>query len=88
MAAEDGVTVALDTSLDDELLREGRVYELIHLVNSMRRDAGLALTDRISLSLPAGDADLLDHEDWIARETLAVSVDADGGDEPAIAKAS
>ncbi len=88
VAAEDGVTVALDTSLDDELLREGRVYELIHLVNSMRRDAGLALTDRISLSLPAGDADLLDHEDWIARETLAVSVDADGGDEPAIAKAS
>ena len=33
----------------------------------MRKEAGLELTDRISLSLPADDADLLAHEDWIAR---------------------
>jgi hypothetical protein len=50
----------------------------------MRKEAGLELTDRISLSLPGGDADLLEFEDWIARETLAVTVDADGGAEPAI----
>ena len=87
VAAEDGVTVALDIALDAELEREGRVYDLIHTVNSMRKDAGLALTDRITLTIPAADADLLEHADWIKAETLAVAVDTNGGSEPAIARA-
>ena len=74
VAASDGLTVALDLHLDDELVRAGRVYDLIHGVNSMRKEAGLELTDRIGLTIPEADADLLEHEDWIARETLAVSV--------------
>ena len=78
VAASDGLTVALDSRLDEELVREGRVYELIHAVNTMRREAGLELTDRIRLTLPQPDADLLSYADWIARETLAVAVDADG----------
>jgi isoleucyl-tRNA synthetase len=78
VASADSVTVALDTHLDDELLREGRVYDLIHEVNTMRKEAGLELTDRIRLALPAASADLLAHSDWIARETLAISVEADG----------
>ena len=69
-----GVTVALDTALDEELLREGRVNELVHPVNSMRKDAGLELTDRIVLTIPEADADLLEHEDWIKAETLAVEI--------------
>jgi isoleucyl-tRNA synthetase len=85
VAASDGVTVALDVRLDDELRLLGRVYELIHRVNSMRKDAGLELTDRIALTLSSSDADLLPHADWIARETLATSVVADGS-EVAIAK--
>ncbi len=76
VASEGGVTVALDTALDDELRRESRVYELIHLVNTMRKEAGLGLSDRIALSLPAFDKDLLGYRDWIASEVLAVSVDA------------
>jgi isoleucyl-tRNA synthetase len=87
VAAEDGLTVALDTALDAELEREGRVYDLIHQVNSMRKQQGLEITDRIRLQLPSADADLLDHVEWIKEETLAVSVEADGGGEPAIAKA-
>jgi isoleucyl-tRNA synthetase len=75
VAAADGVTVALDTTLDDELLREGRVYELIHQVNTMRKHAGLGLSDRIALSLPSSDADLLGYRDWIAAEVLATSID-------------
>ena len=76
VAASDGVTVALDLHLDDDLVRAGRVYDLIHGVNTMRKEAGLELTDRIRLTIPEADADLLEHADWIARETLAVSVDA------------
>ncbi len=76
VVADGGVTVALDTALDDELLREGRVYDLVHQVNTMRKEAGLSLTDRIALQLPATSADLLDYRDWIAAEVLATSVQA------------
>ena len=61
-------------SLDAALLLEGRVYDAIHHVNSLRKEQGLSLTDRIDLLLPASDADLLEHADWLAAETLAVSV--------------
>ena len=80
VAADDGVTVALDTELDDELRTEARVYDLIHRVNGMRKEAGLELTDRIVLRLPTADADLLAHEGWIAGEVLATSVTADADD--------
>jgi isoleucyl-tRNA synthetase len=86
VAASDGLTVALDLHLDDELVRAGRVYDLIHAVNSLRKEEGLELTDRIALTIPEGDSDLLEHEEWIARETLAVSVDATGA-QIALAKA-
>ena len=88
VVAEDGVTVGLETALDDELRREGRVLDLIHELNRMRKEAGLELTDRIVVTLPSGHADLLEHADWIKEEVLAVSIDADGGAaEPRIAKA-
>jgi isoleucyl-tRNA synthetase len=80
VAASDGVTVALDLHLDDDLVRAGRVYDLIHAVNTLRKDAGLELTDRIQLTIPELDADLLEHEQWIARETLATSIAADGAE--------
>jgi isoleucyl-tRNA synthetase len=74
VASDGPVSVALDTELDDDLRREGRVYDVIHHVNNRRKEAGLELTDRIHLLLAAGDDDLLDHADWIATETLALSV--------------
>ncbi len=86
VAADAGVTVALDLHVDDELAREARVYELIHRVNTMRKEAGLELTDRIRLTIPAGDADLLEHADWIKAETLAIELLADGGDTPVIVR--
>jgi isoleucyl-tRNA synthetase len=74
VASEDGVTVAIDTSLDDELLLEGRLYDRIHEVNVLRRESGLEITDRIRLWLP--DADLLErYRERIADETLAVAVE-------------
>jgi len=81
VAASDGATVALDLTLDDSLRKEGRVYDLIHQVNTLRKEQGFALTDRIDLLLPSSDADLLDHADWIARETLALSVGVSPDDE-------
>jgi isoleucyl-tRNA synthetase len=84
VAAEDGVTVALDTALDDELRLEGRVLDLIHRINLMRKEAGLEVTDRIVLTLPEL-GDLRRHEEWIKAETLATRIDA--GPELAIVRA-
>jgi isoleucyl-tRNA synthetase len=87
IADDDGVSVAFDTELDDELQLEGRVYDMIHTLNAMRRDQGLDLTDRIAVTLPEGDAALLEHADWIKREVLARRLEVDGGlEEPAIEK--
>jgi isoleucyl-tRNA synthetase len=88
LAADDALTIAMTTELDDDLRREGRVFELIHRVNTMRKDAGLELTDRIRLTLPASDADLLEHADWIKEEVLATDVSTDGVSEPEIVKVS
>ncbi len=86
VAALDGVTVALDTRLDPELEREMRVYELIHQVNAMRKGAGPRALGPHPPALPAADADLVEHADWISRDVLAVSVEPGDGAEPAIRK--
>ena len=88
LAEDDGVSIALDTALDPELEVEGRVLDLIHRLNSMRKEAGLELTDRIVVILPEDHADLLQHAERIKEEVLAVEIRTDGGaGEPQIAKA-
>jgi isoleucyl-tRNA synthetase len=74
VAADGDLSVEIDTELDDALLLEGRVYDVIHHVNSLRKDTGLELTDRITLRLPEEDVDLLPHAARIADETLALDV--------------
>ena len=64
------------------------MLDLIHRINSLRKEQGLELTDRIRITLPAAQKELLQHADWIKRETLAVEINTDGGSaEPQIAKA-
>ena len=87
VASDEGLTVAVETTLDEELEREGRVFDLIHAVNSLRKEQGLELTDRIRLTLPQRDADLLEFSDRIAAEVLAVSVETNGSDDLVVAKA-
>ena len=86
LAEDDSLTVAISTELDDELVLEGRVLDLIHRLNTMRRDAGLELTDRIRVTLPEAEADLLRHEGWIKEEVLATEIGTDGATELTIAK--
>jgi isoleucyl-tRNA synthetase len=88
VASADGITVALDTGLNPELELEALVLDLIHQINAMRKEQGLELTDRIRITLPAAQRELLRHEEWIKRETLAVEIEIDGASaEPRIAKA-
>jgi isoleucyl-tRNA synthetase len=79
VASGDGVTVALDLGLDDELVLEGEAYDLIHRVNSLRKEQGLELSDRIVLTVPEAQRGLVDrHGDWIKGEVLAVDVSFGG----------
>jgi len=84
--AEDdaGVVVALNTSLDEKLELEGRVYDLIHAIQRLRKEAGLDISDRIVLTLPEDDG-VHKHADWIKAETLAVEIE--NGPELAVRKA-
>jgi isoleucyl-tRNA synthetase len=80
--------VALDLKLDDGLRREGLAREVVHAVQTARRDAGLDIADRIELTL-GGDEELLAaaraHERYLAGEVLAVAVHfgINGSGEPA-----
>ena len=69
--------VALDVAIDEELRREGYAREVVHAVQNARRSAGLAVEDRIELSLE-GDGDLLSaveaHRDYVSGETLALQL--------------
>jgi isoleucyl-tRNA synthetase len=70
--------VALDVAIDEGLRREGLAREIVHAVQSSRRNAGLAVEDRIELAL-SGDAELLEavaaHRDYVAGETLATELE-------------
>ncbi|HEY6779993.1 MAG TPA: DUF5915 domain-containing protein, partial [Thermoleophilaceae bacterium] len=73
--------VALNLELDDELRREALAREIVHAVQAARKSAGLAVEDRIALTL-GGDDQLLEaaraHEDYVTRETLATALTYDG----------
>lgn len=72
---QDGAyAVALDLTLDDELRLEGTARELVRALNDQRKAIGLAIADRIHLTIQApgmpGEA-MRRHGDWIASEVLA-----------------
>jgi isoleucyl-tRNA synthetase len=75
--------VALDLTIDESLLREGRSREIVHAVQNARKTAGLEVEDRIELIL-AGDTALVEaareHEPYVSGETLAVSLALGDGD--------
>jgi len=75
VAAEDrGYVVALETVLTPELLAEGLVRDLTHLVQEARKHAGLAIEDSIALTLWTDEelaAIARQHAAYISDETLA-----------------
>lgn len=54
-ASENGHTVVLDVNLTDELIEEGIVREVISKVQTMRKEAGFNVTDRIALYYTCSD---------------------------------
>jgi isoleucyl-tRNA synthetase len=79
MAQEGGWAVALDLELDDDLRREGLARELVRALNDLRKEIGLAVADRIAVTVDdTGDGAIADavthHHDYVAAEVLAVEL--------------
>ncbi|MEX2178726.1 MAG: isoleucine--tRNA ligase [Gemmatimonadaceae bacterium] len=72
-----GFVTAIDPLVTDELRLEGMARELVSRVQRMRKEAGLAVSDRIRLGI-GGDAEVVAaasaHRDWIAGEVLATEL--------------
>lgn len=78
-ASDAGFTVVLDTNLTDELIEEGFVREIISKIQTMRKDSGFEVTDRISVVFDGSDkiAKIFAANDAeIKSQTLADSIDA------------
>ena len=79
VATEGKLTVALDITVTDELRREGMARELINRIQNIRKDSGFEVTDKIDVqieALPAVCEALESYRDYVASQTLAVSVSA------------
>jgi isoleucyl-tRNA synthetase len=75
-----GYTAALDPTLDDELRAEGVARELVNRIQRLRKESGLAITDRIRLAVSGPElirSAANDHRDFICGETLAVQFQID-----------
>jgi len=71
---EEGITVAIDSELNDDLIAEGYSREVVNRIQNMRKDAGFDVMDRIKISYQT-DSKLStfinQFSDYIMRETLA-----------------
>ena len=81
VAEEGGVLAALDTTLTPELRLEGAARDLVRAIQDARKEAGLAISDRIELYLQAQDgaATMLqqlvaEHGPTVQAETLATEL--------------
>jgi isoleucyl-tRNA synthetase len=79
VSREGGEVVALDLTLNDALRHRGLAREVVRLVQDLRKNSGLDVSDRIHLNLEGLDM-IREHFDYIAREVLAVSMATGPGD--------
>ncbi|HON14081.1 MAG TPA: isoleucine--tRNA ligase [Treponema sp.] len=75
---EGTLTVGLDMEVTEELAQEGDVRDLVRGIQNLRKESGFEVTDRIKLTLFGSEklkAAFKAFTDYIAQETLAVSIE-------------
>ncbi len=73
VAKSGNITVALDISLNDNLIKEGVARELVNRIQNIRKDSGFEVTDKINVTLEKNgmlEAAVKENEDYIMSETL------------------
>lgn len=74
---KDEITIALDTTLNEELLEEGLMREIINKLNTERRNKGLEVSDRIVVCIDTTSkvqSCFEKYRDTITHEVLALEV--------------
>ncbi len=87
--SDNAYTVVLDTNLTEELINEGFVREVISKVQTLRKEAGFEVTDRIRLTWRTTDklaAILEGGKNELMRAVLAVSAENDDAEEGAFVR--
>lgn len=77
---DNAVTVVLDTNLSDELIEEGFVREIVSKIQTMRKEAGFEVMDKIIVNVDKNDkikTIIEDNLDEIKSEVLADNVEFD-----------
>ena len=71
---DNGVTVAIDTTLTDELIAEGNARELASKIQTMRKECGFRVEDKVEITLSGSEAltALLDQVGALIAGTLTV----------------
>ncbi|MDY5191116.1 MAG: DUF5915 domain-containing protein, partial [Bacteroidaceae bacterium] len=83
VANEGTLTVALDLEISEELRLEGMARELVRSIQTLRKDSGFEITDRIHVIIPASAENelCLNHfQKYIAQQVLADSITAEGAE--------
>jgi isoleucyl-tRNA synthetase len=72
VANANGITVALDITISEELKQEGIARELVNRIQNIRKDSGFEVTDKIKVQLQRDGLEeaILKNEDYIKSETL------------------
>lgn len=73
VANANGITVALDITLTEELVKEGIARELVNRIQNIRKDSGFEVTDKIRVHLqsnPELENAINANENYIKSETL------------------
>lgn len=77
VANSNGITVALDITISDELRKEGIARELINRIQNIRKDLGFEVTDKIVVKMeknPQLEEAVLANSAYIKSETLTESL--------------
>jgi isoleucyl-tRNA synthetase len=75
--SENGITVAVDTGLNEQLISEGLAREFVNRIQNMRKDAGFDVTDKIKIEYSGSNGiinAIKSFTSYIAVETLAEKI--------------
>ena len=78
VANEGRLTVALDITVTDALLREGIARELVNRIQNIRKSNGYEITDKIAIEIesrPEIETAVQEYASYIGTQTLATSVE-------------
>jgi isoleucyl-tRNA synthetase len=78
VASENGITVALDIKITDELRKEGIARDIVNRIQNLRKEMGLDVQDKIKILVEKKDAlvnsALETNKEYICAETQALEL--------------